>query len=53
LTGDTWKYGCSFKNRTAQQFDDGETEINTNTWPKVRRAVAALMKFEDYTGGRG
>jgi hypothetical protein len=53
LTGDTWKYGCSLKNRTVQQFDDGETKINTNTWPKVGRAVAALMKLENYTGGRG
>jgi hypothetical protein len=35
-------YGFDFANRTVTLFDDGETKINTSTWPQVGRAVASL-----------
>jgi hypothetical protein len=38
-------YGFDFKNRTVTFFDDGETKINTSTWPQVGRAVAGLFSL--------
>lgn len=38
-------YGFDFKNRTVTLFDDGETKINTSTWPQVGRAVASLLSL--------
>lgn len=38
-------YGFDFKNRTVTLFDDGETKINTSTWPQIGRAVASLLSL--------
>ena len=38
-------YGFDFANRTVTLFDDGETKINTSTWPQVGRAVASLLSL--------
>ncbi|CAJ2510889.1 Uu.00g065140.m01.CDS01 [Anthostomella pinea] len=38
-------YGMDWKNRTFTFFDDGETLINTITWPQTGRAVANLLSL--------
>ncbi|KAI1381272.1 NAD(P)-binding protein [Hypoxylon crocopeplum] len=39
----TETYGMDWKNRTWTFFDDGETKMNTTTWPQSGRAVAKLL----------
>lgn len=41
----TAAYGFDFVNRSVTIYDDGETRINTSTWPQVGRAVAALLSL--------
>ncbi|KAI1269386.1 putative oxidoreductase CipA [Xylariaceae sp. FL1019] len=38
-------YGVDFKNRIMTFFDDGTQKINTITWEKTGRAVAALLSL--------
>ncbi|KAG9689203.1 NAD(P)-binding protein, partial [Aureobasidium melanogenum] len=38
-------YGFDFANKSVTFFDDGETVINTSTWPQIGRAVAALLSL--------
>ncbi|KAI8957010.1 NAD(P)-binding protein [Daldinia sp. FL1419] len=38
-------YGMEWKTRTWTFFDDGETKMNTSTWPQVGRAVAKLLSL--------
>lgn len=44
-------YGFDFANRTVTFFDDGETRINTSTWPQVGRAVAGLLSLKIHPDG--
>ena len=46
LGGGPERYGFDFKNRTLTYFDDGNTKINTSTWPQCGRAVAALLSLK-------
>ena len=39
-------YGFSFKDRSVIFIDDGNTRINTSTWPQCGRAVAALLSLK-------
>ena len=39
-------FGFSFKDRTATFIDDGNTRINTSTWPQCGRAIAALLNLK-------
>ena len=39
-------FGFSFKDRTVTFIDDGNTQINTSTWPQCGRAVAALLSLK-------
>ncbi|KAI1780723.1 NAD(P)-binding protein [Hypoxylon cercidicola] len=41
----TETYGMDWKNRTWTFFDDGETKMNTTTWPQCGRAVAKLLSL--------
>ena len=36
-------YGFDLKNRTVTFIDDGNTRINTSTWPQCGRAIAGLL----------
>jgi hypothetical protein len=45
-------YGFDFANRTVTLFDDGETKINTSTWPQVGRAVASLLSLPIHPEGQ-
>jgi hypothetical protein len=45
-------YGFDFANRTVTLFDDGETKINTSTWPQVGRAVASLVSLPIHPEGQ-
>ena len=38
-------YGFDFANKTFVFYDDGNTVIDTSTWPQVGRAVAALLSL--------
>ncbi|TKA80601.1 hypothetical protein B0A55_02915 [Friedmanniomyces simplex] len=38
-------YGFDFADKTVTLFDEGETKMNTSTWPQVGRAVAALLSL--------
>ncbi|KAI1473796.1 NAD(P)-binding protein [Daldinia eschscholtzii] len=38
-------YGMDWKTRTWTFFDNGETKMNTTTWPQVGRAVAKLLSL--------
>ena len=38
-------YGFDLKARTVTYMDDGNTKINTSTWPQCGRAVAALFSL--------
>ncbi|KAI1652282.1 NAD(P)-binding protein [Daldinia loculata] len=38
-------YGMEWKTRTWTFFDNGETKMNTTTWPQVGRAVAKLLSL--------
>jgi len=46
LAGGPYRYGFDFKNRTVTLFDDGNTKINTSTWPQCGRAVASLLSLK-------
>ena len=46
LGGGPERYGFDFKNRTVTFFDDGNTRINTSTWPQCGRAVANLLSLK-------
>jgi hypothetical protein len=46
LAGGSSRYGFDFKNRTVTFFDDGNTRINTSTWPQTGRAVAKLLSLK-------
>ena len=46
LGGGSSRYGFDFKNRTVTFFDDGNTRINTSTWPQTGRAVAKLLSLK-------
>jgi hypothetical protein len=46
LAGQPERYGFDFKNRTVTFFDDGNTHINTSTWPQCGRAVANLLSLK-------
>ncbi len=39
-------YGFDFKNRAVTLYDDGNTRINTSTWPQCGRAVANLLSLK-------
>lgn len=47
LGGGADRYGFDFKNRSLVVFDDGNTAINTSTWPQCGRAVASLMSLKE------
>ncbi len=36
-------YGFDLKNRTVTFIDDGDTRINTSTWPQCGRGIAGLL----------
>ncbi|KAI1206124.1 NAD(P)-binding protein [Annulohypoxylon truncatum] len=38
-------YGMDVKNKTWTFFDDGETKMNTTTWPQSGRAAAKLLSL--------
>jgi NmrA-like family len=46
LAGHPIRYGFDFKNRTVTFFDDGNTRINTSTWPQCGHAVARLLSLK-------
>jgi hypothetical protein len=39
-------YGIDIKNRTAALYDDGNTRLNTTTFPQVGRGVAGLLSLK-------
>ena len=39
-------YGFDFKNRTVTFIDDGNTRINTSTWPQCGRGIAGLLTLK-------
>lgn len=39
-------YGFDFKNRTVTFIDDGNTRINTSTWPQCGRGIAGLLSLK-------
>lgn len=43
LAGTEIRYGFDFESKTVTLFGDGNTKINTTTWPQVGRAVVAIM----------
>lgn len=43
LAGSPARYGFDLGNKKLTLFDDGETKINTSTWPQCGRAVANLL----------
>ena len=45
-------YGFDFANRAVTLFDEGETKINTSTWPQVGRAVASLLSLPIHPEGQ-
>lgn len=46
LAGSSSRYGFDFENRSVTLFDDGNTRINTSTWPQTGRAVAKLLSLK-------
>lgn len=46
LGGGPERYGVDFKNRTMTFFDDGNTKMNTSTWPQCGRAIASLLSLK-------
>ena len=46
LAGSSSRYGFDFKTRTVTFLDDGNTRINTSTWPQTGRAVAKLLSLK-------
>lgn len=49
LAGSEARYGFDFNKKELTLYDDGNTKINTTTWPQVGRAVASLLSTEDLT----
>lgn len=43
LGGGAERYGFDFGKKTVAFFDDGNTKIDTSTWPQVGRGVAQLL----------
>jgi hypothetical protein len=43
LAGGPYRYGFDLKNRSVTFFDDGNTRLNTSTWPQTGRSVAYLL----------
>ncbi|KAL8745610.1 MAG: hypothetical protein Q9190_002264 [Brigantiaea leucoxantha] len=43
LGGGPERYGFDFKNRKVTLFDDGNTPIDTSTWPQTGRGIASLL----------
>ena len=43
-------YGFDIKNKKVTLFDDGNTKINTSTWPQCGRAVANLFSLPIQSG---
>lgn len=41
-------YGFDLKNHTVTFFDDGDTRINTSTWPQCARGVSALLSLKTF-----
>ena len=39
-------YGFDIPNRAVTFFDDGNTRVNTSTWPQCGRAVASLLSLK-------
>ena len=39
-------YGFDLKNRTVTFIDDGNTRINTSTWPQCGRGIAGLLSLK-------
>ena len=46
LSGSSALFGFDFKERTVTLYDDGNTVINTSTWPQTGRAVAKLLSLK-------
>ncbi|KAK4902964.1 hypothetical protein LTR49_026969 [Elasticomyces elasticus] len=38
-------YGIDFAKKEVNMYDDGQTKICTSTWPRVGRAVAAILSL--------
>jgi hypothetical protein len=51
LGGSADRYGFDFENQTVVFVDDGNTLINTSTWPQSGRAVANLLALKTYPDG--
>lgn len=46
LSGSSVLFGFDFKDRTVTFYDDGQTRINTSTWPQTGRSVAKLLSLK-------
>lgn len=46
LSGTEIRYGFDFPSRKVTLYDDGNTHINTSTWPQCGRAVANLLSLK-------
>ena len=46
LAGTEARYGFDFEKKTLTLYDDGNTKINTSTFPQVGRAVANLLSLK-------
>ncbi|KAK9452820.1 hypothetical protein V1511DRAFT_117742 [Dipodascopsis uninucleata] len=46
LAGTEARYGFDFDKKTLTLYGDGNTKINTSTWPQVGRAVASLLSMK-------
>ncbi|KAJ9660051.1 hypothetical protein H2198_002748 [Neophaeococcomyces mojaviensis] len=46
LAGTEARYGFDFDKKTLTLYDDGNTKINTSTWPQFGRAVASLLSLK-------
>ena len=44
-------YGFDFEKKSVRLYDDGNTIINTSTWPQVGRAVASLLSLKIHANG--
>ncbi|PLB48511.1 NAD(P)-binding protein [Aspergillus steynii IBT 23096] len=47
LGGGPDRYGFDFHKRSLILFDDGNTVINTSTWPQCGRALASLLSLKE------
>jgi len=46
LAGTEARFGFDFDQKTLTLYDDGNTKINTSTWPQVGRAVSKLLSLK-------